>query len=275
MESVRYTTRDPRSPRSFEVIAFPLVGERGEKLVVEVGVDVTSLVEQQAKLEQKLARSGARVGQLHALLIELSAVLQGTCSGVNTLMDTADTTALGALRDRSGATGKLAEALSLPLGSGPTDAPKLLQESFDLIRDQGHAVPSVRMPVMPDIPASEPLMRALFQGLVAHFLGTMEEPYPDLDFSHTMSGSPGGVAPGDTYHLLFLGPRRPSAEFAEDEVSTLPALGGNAEIIAAAPDVHLAQASLVARKLGGTLWRQLHGEQTIAYFLSLPAEPAQ
>jgi len=272
MESVRYTTKDERSQRSFEIIAFPMVGGRGEKLVVEVGVEVTALVQQRAVLEERLERSSERVGQLHALLTELSAVLQGTCSGVKELMDSDDAGGLAALRQRVGATGRLAESLSLPLGSGPTDAPLLLQSALDEAQEEGFSVPSVRLPVMPDIPASEPLMRALFNGLVRHLLASRAEPYPDLDFSHTMSGSPGAIAPGDAYHLLFLGPRRPSAEFAEDEVSTLPALGGEAEIIAGAPDVHLAQASLVARKLGGVLWRQLHAGGTITYFLSLPVE---
>ncbi len=275
-ESVRYTITDPRSGRSFEVSAFPLVGERGDKLIVEVGVEVTDLVHKQASLEAKLERSQVRVGQLHALLAELATVLTGTCNNVRELLqaDQGHGQGLAALLSSAGAAAGLAEALSLPLSGGPADAPRILQAILDQLRSEGHAVPVIRMPVMPDIPVPEPPLKALFQGLVGHLLASLKEPYPVLDFSHTMSGTPGAIALGDAYHLLFLGPRRLSAEFAEDEVSTLPVLAGDTEIISGAPDVHLAQASLMARKLGGTLWRQLHAAGTVTYFLSLPVEPA-
>lgn len=275
-ESVRYTTLDQRTQRSFEVIAFPLVGERGEKQVVEVGVEVTVLVQGQQLLEKRLERSHERVGQLHALLNELGSVLQGTCRGVEDLLGSRDAAAgVASLQSRAGATASLAAALSLPLGSGPADAPRILREVLEQMGDKDHGMPSVRMPVMPDIPASAPLLQALFEGLVRHLIASLEEPYPDLDFSHTMSGSSAAISPGDSYHLLSLGPRRASAEFAEDEVSTLPAFGGEPDATMMDPDVHLAQASLVARKLGGILWRQLHAAGAVTYLLSLPVEPAE
>lgn len=273
-ESVRYTITDPRSGRSFEVSAFPLVGEQGDKLIVEVGVEVTDLIRYQSNLQKDLGRSKARVAQLHSLLAELAAVLKSACSNVTHLLKAGDSDGLDTLRDSAGATLGLAEALSLPPGSGTADAPQLLQEILDEWRDEGHTLPEIRMPVMPDIPVPGPHLKALFQGLMGHLLASTEGRVPDLDLSHTMSGTPDTIAPGDAYHLLFLGPRRRSAEFAEDEVSTLPALSGETELIAGASGVHLAQASLVARRLGGTLWRQLQAPGTVTYFLSLPVERA-
>ncbi len=296
--SVRYTTQDPRSGRAFEVFSFPVVGEGGEKLIVEVGVEVTELVKKQERLADHVNALQARNRQLLDMVEELTAVLLDSAGEIGGLLIDSSLFAERApeedrfrdestseraqrihdaytdLLDRVQDVGHLALALA---GAGEpvsVDVPSLVEQvRKELEEGEGIRLPDVRVAVMPDVLCPEAGLASTVAALVRRMVAEADDVPPPIDVSHTMSGAVDAIAAGDRFHVLSLGRRRPRVEFGDTEVTGSQEVSGISETLSGGLDLDLATASLLVRKMGGSLWRHLRREETDAYYFTLPMEP--
>lgn len=267
-ESVRYTTRDPRSGRSFEIFAFPMVGEDGDKLIVEVGIDVSDLVARNADLRAAAHDLQHRADEMGHLLSDLSRILHGNCAAVSTLVDAAsppEASVASGMATRFAATGRLTAALSLPHGNGAADMTGALERVVKGLTEEGLSLPDIRQSVMPGLPLAPQQLDALLEGLL-RALVDVRPAVPNWVVSHTMSGQRDALTKGDRFHLLTL--------FAEEDdnapVSATPVLQGEAHGIDVDANLDLALAAMMARKLGGFMWRQVVDQSPVTYCLTLP-----
>ncbi len=273
-ESVRYTTRDPRSGRSFEVFAFPMVGEQGDKLIVEVGVEVTDLVFQLEQLRQELGAVRVHGEQLQGVLERLCESVQALCAQLDDALRDGQQRSpreLEVLIARASVLRRLAEALALPGGPGPTDVAIALASVTSRLSSEAIAMPALRVSVMPSVPVAQPQVEALLEGLLRHIHRALPSNPRPWGITHTMSGKAEAIAPGDRFHVLALGPKRSSAEFSGEEVSSLPVTSGKNSGTEEVTDLNLAMTALLVRKIGGQFWRQHGAGVPDTFFVTLPA----
>ena len=260
-ESVRYSTTDPRTERSFEVIATPMVGKRGEKLIVEVGMEMTHAVKREKTLKQNLDAALERQVQLNDMVEHLTAFMVG-------LTNLDDTLAV------------LPRLASVALSLAPRKTPESvdMQALIDKLlapdgpfTDQSEL--GVQVMIMPAIHADPTTLSSLLQILLRNLLSEDTSETTKLVLSHTMSGTALLQTHGDLYHIFGLGPAQVQAELARthSQLQTVADITENMD--GSIMDHRLLTASLLIRRLGGKLWRQTSGEAEVVWGFSLPTIP--
>ncbi len=284
MDSVRYTSTDPRTGRTFEVLTVPLVSDTGDKLVVEVGLDITHLMKEQKQVETRLLRMSERnrlyremLADFNEILIQIAGVLSylmvdlpgpsdpktgpatvsasveverrarvdAVLAQLSTVLDTVSWLAVASSRERTGATvdvsGVLMEALAEAVGSSSLPFP-------------------VDVAVMPPVECDQRLLHATLAAVVRCMTGGEVQSLASFTVGHTMSGRRDALATGDGWHVISL-----SMALGDEPVLLPGALFDPAH-------VHYVAASLLARRLGGALWRTVAEGRDLCY-LSVPVTP--
>lgn len=284
---VTYTTSDPRSGRSYEIMAVPVVGRQGEKLVLELGVEVTrseralrKLQEETGALKRRTAamaelfdRLGERVG---ALVQEMGTALMARPEGAGALsaapwpggVEGGEPEAESLAEPRVALMRSLATlsstAVSLQQGAGiaPVDIREMILRLCSELGFPGkgraadldvQGIPLIL--TLPDI--AERLFRMLLEDLLCR-AGYVPR---RMVVSHTMSGHPSTLVPGDRYHMLTLAAR---GQVSRDGH---PLGAVRSEDI---PDL----AALLALRLGVSLW-SMADKDGRTYYLSVPVSPPE
>lgn len=298
--STRYTTTDPRTGKSFEVLSVPLVGKGGDKMIVEVGIEVTALMKEKEALEQTIAGLRVRNRQLSQIFEQLNAVMLNTSSEIGDLLietslfaprlkESKDGGGFEVSAERIKQASETMESLSAAIaGAGqialalatvsrpvPVDVPRLAGELAARISDEldGDTV-TLRIAVMPAVccdPAGlSRTIEALMRWVV---LSNKEGTTAKLDVSHTMSGRIDSVTRGDRFHIISVSRHNPARGF-EDSPGTVEEVSGLPETVDESMDVNLTIASLLAKRLGGGLWLHARSETDVTFYLSIPAKPS-
>ena len=260
-ESVRYSMTDPRTERSFEVIATPMVGERGEKLVVEVGMEMTHAVKRERALEDRLEAALERQIHLSEMCEQMTAFM----------LDLAN------LDDTLSVIPRLASvALTMATRKPPENVD--MQALVDRLLAPGGPFTDrselhIQVMIMPTIPADPASLSNLLKVLVQNLLTLTPSGVANLTLSHTMSGTAQRLTHGDRYHIFGLGPGRTGAEFSDNPGQPQAVSGVTENIDGSIMDTNLLTASLLIRRLGGELWRQTSGESGIVFGFSIPTIP--
>ncbi|MBM4355741.1 MAG: hypothetical protein FJ109_18450 [Deltaproteobacteria bacterium] len=285
MDSVRYTTADPRSGRTFEVLTVPLVSDSGDKLVVEVGLDITHLMKEQKQGEARQLRMSERnrlyremLTDFNEILVQLAGVLsylmvdmptplgeegsgelplspaveedrrlriEGVLAQLSTVLDTVSWLAVASSAERSGATVDVAsvtlDAIAEAMGRGPAPFP-------------------AEMAVMPPVECDAGLLRAAVASIVRSLTGGDPSRLGTLRVGHTMSGRKDGFATGDGWHVVSF-----SLPMEEEPIQLPGAMFDAAHV------QHVV-GSLLARRMGGALWRVLSDGRDNCH-LSMPVSP--
>jgi len=297
--STRYTTSDPRTGNSFEVLSVPLVGDAGEKMVVEVGIEVTALVKQREDLEKSISGLRLRNQQLSLMLEQLNAVLLNTSREMGDLLiesslfaprfaESSDpgtieigserlgqiSETIDALARAASGAGEVSLALATVGRPTPVDVPQLANELAVRISDgqDGEAV-TLRVAVMPSILCDRNAVSGALLGLMRWVVTSRGGDGPaKLDISHTMSAEVDSVSQGDSYHIVSVGPHNPARGFA-DSPATVEEVSGLPESVDETMDVNLIIASLLAKRMGGALWLHARAGTDVTFYLSIPAAP--
>lgn len=277
-ETVIYQTQDPRTRRHFHVLAAPMVSRTGERLVLEVGVDVTDTVREQSALQKKVTVLAQRNQQLmrmgdtirntlldacHGLgqgimanavnVSRLVAALQGQDKGESArvrgaldLQDSHLTKHLGRLSD-------VAVALSIDETPRSVDVETMVRSiASDLRPDEVGSI-DLTIAVMPRLTTVPAILRRLLESLLDYFVDQQTEPLA-LKISHTMSGTVHKITSGDSYHVLpITGPCRSPSNCTEDAMKL---------------------AQLLALRLGGNIWTVDEEEEMETCLLTLPVSLA-
>ena len=287
-DSVRYTTLDERTGKHFEVTSFPLVGDGGEKLVVEVGIDITRLMKKQQGLRDRVEAATQRNRQVLDLLrqvVELLLELSGQVGDVlvQRMMfgETQDTATewlrseatsdraerISQVFEQLSATVKSAGQVAVALASGQpaTDVDVgILGQSLaeELSAELPDRSVKLRVSVMPALRCDRGglanIVRCLMQALAHTGPGGPLE----LRLSHTMSALSEKLSPGDDYHVLSL--VRAGVEPDAPETRERPADG---------TEVEFQVADMLTKRLGGELWKSGEDEGNTTYYFTVPIKP--
>jgi PAS domain-containing protein len=286
MDSVRYTSTDPRTGRSFEVLSVPLVSETGDKLVVEVGLDITHLMKEQKQAEARILRMSERnrlyremLSDFNEILVQLAGVLSylmvdlpgpedeedsvgppvspaaeterkarvgAVLAQLGTVLDTVSWLAVASSAERTGTTvdagGIFMDALAEAIGRPTLPFP-------------------VEIAVMPPVECDGGLLRAALAATIRSLTGGDPDRLSSLTVGHTMSGRRDAFATGDGWHVLSV-----SMAMGDDPVLLPGALFDSAH-------VHFVAASLLARRLGGAIWRAIADGRDCCH-ISVPVVPS-
>jgi len=294
-ESVRYTSVDSRSGRHFEVLAFPLVGQDGEKLIVEAGIDITRLTKQRRELEGRIEGVLLRNEQLSRLLERVNRVLLELTGDVGNLLvesflfgesrsSTAEWIETEVTSDRveklnvmfmqlSSAVnnaGQVALALASTQALTDVDVSLLCDR---LAGELEHGLSGIRVQmgvaVMPAVRSDPLALGNVLSALMRHLADADGGEVVSLEVSHTMSGRVSELAKGDAYHVLSVS-RRPPDNSGESLADTVSEVGAAGESANAESDVNLTIASLLVQRLGGELWEGVSGSGDTVHYFTLP-----
>jgi PAS domain-containing protein len=298
-ESVRHTSVEPHTGRSFEVTTFPLVSEGGDKLVVEVGIDTTRLMKRMNELQGQKELFGARIRQLERMVEQLNSVLLDMAGDLGKLlvgsfvfgqsrsaasewMATEVTSERVALLNRvfDEVTTVVHQASMVALAMASPAPPTIVDVgplASGLAREMASELGGVDIrlvvPVIPTIRCDPNALSNLIGSLMRRLATELESHHVEVHLSHTMSGNASSIAPGDAYHVLMIGspPGSPSQ---------VPPAGGAApdEEEPVAPgrsfmDVHWTTASLLVARLGGALWEAVGPHDMRLACFTVPATP--
>jgi len=267
------------------VLTVPLVSDSGDKLVVEVGLDITHLMKEQKQGEARQLRMSERnrlyremLTDFNEILVQLAGVLsylmvdmptplgeegsgelplspaveedrrlriEGVLAQLSTVLDTVSWLAVASSAERSGATVDVAsvtlDAIAEAMGRGPAPFP-------------------AEMAVMPPVECDAGLLRAAVASIVRSLTGGDPSRLGTLRVGHTMSGRKDGFAAGDGWHVVSF-----SLPMEEEPIQLPGAMFDAAHV------QHVV-GSLLARRMGGALWRVLSDGRDNCY-LSMPLSP--
>jgi hypothetical protein len=297
--STRYATTDPRTGKSFEVLSVPLVGAGGEKMIVEVGIEVTALMKEKDALHKVIDGLCLRNEQLAQMLEQLNAVLLNTSSEIGNLLVENSLFApntrqgseakgivlsperfkqvsvtLEALVAAVSSAGQVSLALATVSRPAPADVPKLAGELVARISDELDGEPvTLRIAVMPEVYCDPGGLSGAIEALVRWVvLSSREGTATKLDISHTMSGRIDSVTQGDRFHIISVSRHNPARGF-EDCPGTVEEVSGLPETVDESMDVNLTIASLLVKRMGGALWLHARAETEVTFYFSIPVEP--
>lgn len=288
--SFRYNTRASTSGQVFEIIAVPFISQRGEKLVLEVGLNMTELHAEKERLSQELLRSSSRNTELQELtralnmvvfdyFQEIQEVLELTQSAVRRERQTHEELfldpslplsawerQLSSSLDRLGTLVADSRRLSLSLGSvglsTTVDLKSLLTTMSSSTTGLWRELPTPEVGDFPPIETNRAALAILLGVWMRSALDRHGNPGARPFVWYTASGSPDALAPGDGYHVVALRcvdstlTPRPGAFFGKRGARSFDA----------------SQITLLARYLGGKV-REEAAPSGVQHFLSLPKTP--
>ena len=283
-ESHHYFSSTPKGDVQFEIFALPLIGPKGERLVIEVGLNVTrvsaELVEiknQFAAMKQRnrqlaelvrgltvsaLDMSGEvglgskRVRQLSRLLAQDTPLsqpdllrwveqLHSTLNDVDNLLEKVKTTAL--------AIGSSEAPAAVDLELLCREQVAIAQEKFGIPEDR------VSVGTMPSVEADAGALRHLIAALLDNIISsTTDGPIRQIQMRYGRSRAIDSSEKGDAFHLLVL-----SHTFRDDSEMAWEGEG---------PPTLSQRVHLLSLYVGGTTWIE-QNEATRNVYQSFPMQP--
>jgi len=293
---VTYRTPNAKTGQEFLVMAVPLVSGLGEKLVLEVGFDVTETAETRRGLESKLKDTVRRSEQLETAREIAGRVLVDSCEKIGRILmqvsiaheklaASGDKAAGGFLErygERLATSGAqlsriVAGMTEIGMSLGPiTTACEVDVETLarrlvdDLAADRPNESIRCSIAVMPQIRTDPSLLERLLSHLIRNALEHNPSARREIDISHTMSGEPDAIVPGDAYHVISVADNGPSIpdELTEQVWSPFEKGPGARE---QAAGVGLTAAHLISLNLDCKLWLERNRWGGTTAFLSLPS----
>ena len=283
-ESHHYFSSTPKGDVQFEIFALPLIGPKGEKLVIEVGLNVTRVSAELAGAKDRLAAMEQRHRQLAELVrgLTVSALdISGEIGlGLNRVRQLSRLLAQDAplskpdllrwveqfhsnLNDMDSFLENI-KTTALAIGSSETPAAvdlellcreqvKIVQEKFGLPEDR------VSVGTMPTVEADTGALRYLIAALLGGVVSpTADGPIRHVQIRYGRSKAIDSSEKGDGFHLLVL-----TYTFKEDSEMEWD----REEPPALSQRVHL-----LSLYLGGTTWIE-QNENTRNVYQSFPMQP--
>jgi len=289
--SWRYSTRSPDSGDVFEVVSVPFMSKRGEKMVLEVGLNMTHLHKELNEVKSQLASSKERNTQLQELtrslnmvvfdyFQEIQEVLAATSTNMNREKKLFEELFLDQSLPLAGWDALLtstiqrllalvAESRRLSLSLGSVGIATTVDVRALLMTMSGGTGGLWRGLPVPEVGAIPPIEtnRAALAILLGVWIRSAIERAGPGSFKpliwHLHSGHSDGVTPGDAFHILALriveeGRTRRTERYAKRGQAGQPFDGS--------------QAALLARYLGGHI-REEAGPHGKVSYLTLPKVP--
>ena len=277
-------------------MAVPLVSRLGEKLILEVGFDVTETARGQLVLAGKLQDAERRNRQLDSIRDLTGRVLVDSCESIGRVLmavsiaheklaasgDKAAGDFLAQYGERLASSGaQLSRIVSgmteiaLSLGrtgtAQPVDVEALARRlGDDLGASQHGSTTRISVAVMPRIWTDPLLLERLLSCLVRNAAEHNPGAAREVDVSHTMSGEPAAITPGDHYHIISVADNGPGIS-EELLARAWDPFEKGPEAREHAAGVGLTAAQLISFSLDGNLWLERNRNGGTTAFLSIPA----
>lgn len=297
---VTYRTPNAKTGQEFLVMAVPLVSRLGEKLVLEVGFDVTETAEAQRNLESELRDTDRRAQQLDAVREITSRVLIDSCEKIGRVLtevsfaheklaasgDKAVGRFLEQYEERLTASGaQLARIVAGMTEAGMSLGPRNTAQAVDLealarhladalTAGRPHESIRVSVAVMPLVHTDPSLMERLLSCLIRNAAEHNPTAEREISISHTMSGDPGSIVTGDAYHVISVADNGPGIPDELSEQVWSPFEKGP-EAREQAAGMGLTAAQLISLNLDGKLWLERNAAGGTTAFLSIPSHVAE
>ncbi len=288
--SFRYTTRASVSGQVFEIMSVPFVSQRGEKLVLEVGLNMTELHGEKDRFERDLERVTRRSTELQELTRALNMVVFDYFQEIQEVVELTT----GSVRRERQAHEELFQDHSLPLAAWEKQLFASLERLGSLVADSRRlslSLGSVGFATAVDVRALLLTMSTGTTGLWRELPAPEVGEFPLIETNraalaillgvwmrsaldrhgnpgarpflwHTASGSLEALLPGDAFHVI--------AMRCVDSTVT-PRLG-TSFVRKGAKRFDATQLALLARYLGGKI-REESAPSGVIHYLSIPKAP--
>jgi hypothetical protein len=277
-ESFRYWSLDPRSGRHFEIMSVPVVGRSGDRLILEVGFEITQAVREFEVRDQEIEALRGRNRQLSALISRCARLTSDAARRCMALVPDGqeDGVLAGAeavaVRNRGLASvldgvAYIASAVWEVMPPALVDLEAVVRAvAARLAAKRPGAGVVLRSLVLPTVETDPRAMERLLEALVKVLAAGSQAAPLCVEVSQTRSGDSGSLTPGDRFHVLRIALHGPEAAGPEDLRVWQP------ETITGSESFLLTVAGLLAGRLGGAL---LVGEGGAgrSYYVSIPVTP--
>lgn len=288
--SFRYTTFSEKTGQVFEVVSVPFMSSKGEKLVLEVGLNVTEMHTERQRLERELSALVGRNTELQELTRALNMVVFDYFQEIQDVIETLTTSIkrereahlelfldqslplsdwaqqLTTIMETLGALVAESRRLSLSLGSvglaTSVDVRALLLTMSSGTSGLWRELPTPEVGDVPPVETNRAALAILLGVWMRVALDKNGNPGARPFISYTSSASLDSLVPGDLYHVLALrcvdtsAPGRATRQPAQQAASRFDAT----------------QLLLLARYLGGKV-REETTPLGVTHYLSLPRIP--
>lgn len=288
--SYRYSTRASTTGQVFEIISVPFISQRGEKLVLEVGLNMTELHAERDNLTRELQRASSRNIELQELTRALNMVVFDYFQEIQEVLEVTQTAVrrerqtheelfldpslplsawekqLFSSLDRMSTLVADSRRLSLSLGSvglsTSVDVKALLTTMSSGTTGLWRELPTPEVGDFPPIETNRAALAILLGVWMRSALDRHGNPGARPFLWYTSSGSPEALLPGDAFHVIAL-------RCVDSTATPRPGVGFGKR---SARRFDATQMSLLARYLGGRV-REEAAPSGVQHFLSIPKTP--